>query len=83
MCVRIGGLYGDEGSQVHTVLGLLQEQNSAESEGDTHQKAQGSSQAWWRHMCALQSFGIWCTFESGDFGFFFLSASKRKSVTHI
>lgn len=28
VCARIGGLYGDEGSQAHTVLGLLQEQNS-------------------------------------------------------
>lgn len=76
------GLYRGEGSQAHTVLWLLQEQKSTEPEGDAQQKAQGGSQACWGHMCALHSFGIWCTFESGDF-FFFVCLKKKKSIIRI
>lgn len=77
------GLYRGEGSQAHTVLWLLQEQKSTEPEGDAQQKAQGGSQACWGHMCALHSFGIWCTFESDDFFFFVCLKKKKKYNSHI
>ena len=72
--VCVGGFIGVREARL-TVLWLLQEQKSTEPEGDAQQKAQGGSQACWGHICALQSFGIWCTFESGDF--FFVCLKKK------